>query len=250
MGTPVVLSTTTDEKVFADDETRFLSIWVDERPAQNLRIVLSRARRPRTPDCSDLPVWQRAMSLLACKKGDFEHPPKWLEYVAKRLPLNKVRVRRDWARFLSFCSSVALWRSFGKKRIDISFSDYCIAYRILEPVLLKALQNQKGQEFVLGGAVAKLHRQVRRAVTAKEIAEELGWKKSLVYKHLKSARQHKLVKSEHGTRERNAKPVLPIDGARNRFLPSPQSVLRHHPELGKKLEYIDPFSGERKAVRR
>jgi hypothetical protein len=26
-------------------------------------------------------VWQTAMSALKYKKGDFEHPPKWLRYL-------------------------------------------------------------------------------------------------------------------------------------------------------------------------
>jgi hypothetical protein len=39
VGAPVVLTTTTDDRVFADDETRFLSVWIDESPAQTLAIV-------------------------------------------------------------------------------------------------------------------------------------------------------------------------------------------------------------------
>jgi len=101
IGMPVVLSTTTDEKVFPDDETRFLSLFVDLSPAQSRAIVVARARGPLKRDYSDLPIWQRAMSLLVYRKGDFEHPPKWIEYVAKKLPRDEVRVRRDWDRFLS-----------------------------------------------------------------------------------------------------------------------------------------------------
>jgi hypothetical protein len=251
IGMPVVLSTTTDEKVFEDDETRFLSIFIDLSRAQSRAIVLARARGPRNPDCSDLPVWQRAMSLLVYKKGDFEHPPKWMEYVARKLPLDQVRVRRDWDRFLKFCSAVALWRSFGKKQpIDIAFKDYCIAYRILDPVFASTLQSLRAQENVLGGAVARLHKQLRRAVTVHEISDELGWKESLVYKHLKSALRKHLVKYEDGTREHNVKRVLPIDSGVGRFLPNPRSVLKHHSELGDRVKYVDPLSGKWKAVHR
>ena len=34
VGCPVVLTTTTDERLFEDDETRFFSIWIDESPEQ------------------------------------------------------------------------------------------------------------------------------------------------------------------------------------------------------------------------
>jgi hypothetical protein len=251
VGMPAVLSTTTDEKVFPDDETRFLSIFVDLTPSQSRAIVLARARGPCNPDCSDLPLWQRAMSLLAYTKGDFGHPPKWIEYVAKKLPRDQVRVRRDWDRFLKFCSAVSLWQSFEKKKpVDISFVDYCIAYRILEPVFAATLQSLRVQENVLGSAVAKLYKRFRRAVTVREIAEKLEWKESLVYKRLNKALKNHLVKYEDGTRERNLKRVLPIDEGIGRFLPSPRSVLRHNRELGKSVKYVDPLTGTWKKVRR
>ena len=36
IGTPVVLTTTTDDEVYADDESRFQSVWVDESESQTL----------------------------------------------------------------------------------------------------------------------------------------------------------------------------------------------------------------------
>jgi len=173
--------------------------------------------------------------LLVYTKGDFEHPPKWMEYVAKKLPLEQVRIRRDWDRILKFCSAVALWQSFGKR---------------LEPVFASTLHSLRVQEDVIGGVVAKFYKQFQRAVTVQEIAEELGWKKSRVYKPLNNAIKNHFVKYEGGTRERNLKPVLPIGQSAGRFLPSPRSVLKHHPELGEKVKYVDPLSGKLKAVRR
>jgi hypothetical protein len=115
VGVPVVITTTTDEEVFADDETRFVSGWIDTSSEQSLAILEARAKGPKAIDRRDLPVWQAAMSALKRKKGDFEHPPEWLQYVAKHLPLGDVRVRRDWDRFLTFCSAIALCRSFRSK---------------------------------------------------------------------------------------------------------------------------------------
>ena len=45
-GFPVVLTTTTSQFVFADDETRFLSIWADESAEQTLAVALAKARGP------------------------------------------------------------------------------------------------------------------------------------------------------------------------------------------------------------
>jgi hypothetical protein len=68
-------------KVFADDETRFVSSWIDTSREQSWAILKARAKGPKVIDRRDLPVWQTAMSALKYKKGDFEHPPKWLRYL-------------------------------------------------------------------------------------------------------------------------------------------------------------------------
>lgn len=115
VGIPVVITTTTDDEVFADDETRFLSCHIDTSPGQSLAILRARAKGTKIIDEHDLPVWQAAMSALKCGKHDFHHPPKWLDYVARHLPLEDVRVRRDWDRFLTFCCAIALCRSFRSK---------------------------------------------------------------------------------------------------------------------------------------
>jgi hypothetical protein len=251
VGMPVVLSTTTDDKVFPDDETRFLSTWVDESADQSRRIVIALARKRHIANRSDLPVWQKAVSMLKYKKGDFEHPPGWIEYVATQLPLDKVRVRRDWDRFLTFCSAVALSRGFSSKgAVDISFPDYCVAYDILEPVFASTLQGLGSPESTIARAVAALNERRGRLVTAREIAKELKWKLPVVYKHLKTAAKNKLVSYEPGTREKNIKPVSANDGGAQRFLPSPKSVFKRHPNLGKKVKYVDPFTGKWKRIRR
>lgn len=35
-----------------------------------------------------------------------------------------------------------------------------------------------------------------------------------------------------------------------RFLPSPRLVLQHNPEIGEKVEYVDPFTGTWKIMKR
>jgi hypothetical protein len=252
VGMPAVLTTTTDEKVFSDDETRFLSVWVDESPKQTLAIVRAQASVPKSVDFRELRAWRTALSFLTCRKGDFRHPPEWLRYVAEHLPLGKIRVRRDWNRFLSFLRAVALCRStpFPIEPLDITFSDYCVAYEILEPVLASTLRGLPTQELLVSKAVATVGKHLQRAVTIREVAKHLRWKRSLVYKHLKAAVRHRLVKYEAGTRERNVKRVLACDEVATGFLPSPRLVLKNNRGIGRKVKYVDPFSGLRKTLER
>ncbi len=210
-GTPVVLTTTTDDRVFADDETRFQSIWVDESPKQTLAILSAQAARPRHVDHGDLQVWRTALSMLVPRKRDFKNPPPWLLYVAKELPRNKVRVRRDWSRFLTFLEAVALCRRVPGRgqTLDNTFADYCVAYRILEPVLASTLRGLPTQEVSVGRAVATLVKQLERSVTVREVAEALKWKQSLVYKHVKGAVRHHLI-TRLGASKRGFMRVPPV----------------------------------------
>lgn len=247
-GTPVVLTTTTDHEVFTDDETRFLSIWADESPAQTLAILTAQATvRPQLCE-RDLQIWRTALALVDCRPGDFQRPPAWLRYVAQQLPLNKVRVRRDWSRFLTFLKAVALCRAGTdrKEPLDVEFPDYCVAYRILEPVFASTLRGLPTQELLLSDAVARLTKQLGRSVTVNEVAKHLRWKRSLVYKYLRRAVQHRLIVCQAGTREKNAKRLLPGGRAGRGFLPTPRRVFKQRPEIGSKVAYIDPFTGRKK----
>ena len=251
-GMPVVITTTTESKVYADDETRFLSVWADESPEQNLAIVVAKASGPGIIDYRDLPAWRMAMSLLAYKKGDFENPPAWLRYVAGQLPLDKVRVRRDFDRFLSFCNAIALCRGDWRpdRPVNISFPDYCVAYRILEPVLASGIRGLRTQEYTLAKAVLKLNRRLQRAATLSEVATELNWNYPVVWKYVKAASKSGVVEFEPGTREKNVKRIIAREDDSGRFLPSPRAVLENNAAIGQAIKFVDPLSGAWQTIKR
>lgn len=134
-------------------------------------------------------------------------------------------------------------------RNDITFEDYCVAYRIFEPVFASTLRGLPAQASILAGAVRKLNHQLKRAVTTHEVAKELDWKESLVHKHKKIAVKRKLIEYEPGTREKNVKRLVTRIEAVG-FLPHPRQVLKRNPEIGRKVKYVDPFTGEWKKVKR
>jgi len=247
-GTPVVLTTTTDEEVFEDDETRFLSIWADESPDQTRAILVSKASAPSKYDRDDLAVWQKAMALLKPRHGDFMRPPRWLQFVAKHIPCDTVRVRRDWGRFLVFCEAAALCRHSRlgpDESLNISFSDYCVAYKIFEPVFASTVRGLHSRVLELGSCVAKLNLRHSRAVSAEEVAAELGWKRTLVYKYVKPALRHRLIHYEQcGARETNLKRFTARGKANHAFLPRPRVVFDRNPEIGNQVRYVDPFTGK------
>lgn len=133
--------------------------------------------------------------------------------------------------------------------IDIEFEDYCVAYAILAPVFASTLRGLPTQVVMLAKAVSRLNRRRKRAVTVQEIATKLKWKESLVYKHIKSAIKAGLIEYERGTREKNVKRLLPRHHVTG-FLPHPKQVLKRNREIGRKVKYVDPFTGEWKKLDR
>jgi hypothetical protein len=252
-GSPVVLTTTTSATVFEDDSTRFLSTWADESPDQTLAVALSKASRPASVNDQDLHVWQAAMGRLKFKKGDFCNPPRWLQDVARRLPLDRQRLRRDWTRALSMCQAVALCRRYLQEPgepLDITFADYCVAYKILEPVLASTLHELPTREAMLSQAVAAINRNQGRGATHQEVAAKLGWNTSLVYRHVPKAVKYGLLKYESETRGFNEKPFWATVDTPGAFLPRPRIIFDAAPELGPEVRYVDPFTGKRLVIRR
>jgi hypothetical protein len=208
-GTPVVLSTTTSAHVHPDDETRFLSIYMTETPEQTLAILKAQAGKKKTVDQKDLEMWRAATLLLRPQRNDFEEPPAWLHYVAEHLPLDKVRVRRDWKRFLAFLRAVALCRPrpSGRQPLNISSADYCVACKIFEPVLVTSVRKTSvadipQEELQVGDAVAKLHKDTGHAVTIRELAKHLDLKAKRIYKLIQRAMHNRLIVYEPGTNKK------------------------------------------------
>jgi hypothetical protein len=251
IGRPVVLTTTTELKVFADDETRYLTIWSDESPDQTREILRAKIRSRPKMNAQQLTVWRAATSLLTARPGDFENPPAWLDFVADQVPRDNVRVRRDWPRFLTFCCAVALCSGRRKKDVplNITFEDYCVAYKILNPVFAATLEGIPTEEIELVRAVAKLDDGNGRGATVGMITESLGWKSALVYKRLRAACAKKLISRVPGSHERNQKYYRATERLVGRFLPSPRTVLENRPELGGEVIYVNPFTGERTRIR-
>jgi predicted transcriptional regulator len=250
-GTPVVVTSTTERTVFADDESRFLSLWVNESPEQTLAIVKAELSPRVDLDARELATWRTVTETLLNSSRSFEFTT-WFESVARQLPVSHVRVRRDWRRFLSLCQAVALCRSFAqtngknthRNRTQISFSDYCISYQLLNKAFSSTVYNAHEREIQIAKALKRLYVMKGHPLSVKEIAETLGWEAPLVYKFVKLAVRHHLICREKGTRKHNVKQYVPISSSKTQFLPTPQSVLDSQKELGEKVSYVHPLKGK------
>jgi energy-coupling factor transporter ATP-binding protein EcfA2 len=243
-GSPVVLTTTTEEKLFEDDATRCLTIRVSEAPNKILAVLKSALGQASKHDEPESQVWQHAIRKIRERAKRSIKLPNWLEFVAEQIPRERVRVQRDWKRCLAFLKVAALCGPGFDKTSGVSFGDYCVIHRILNPALTATAYAVNENEMAIQNAVQALKKELGRGVTTKEIASHLGWGESMTYKYVRAAVKHRLVQHEGGTREKNVKRLLPTDDGIRAFLPSPQLVLKHFPELRNEASYVDPLTGE------
>jgi hypothetical protein len=256
-GSPVVLTTTTEHSVFADDETRFLSLRANESAELTRQIIRSRLL-PGTAQSSQLSleVWREATALLSARIPKFRYPT-WFEAIADQMPVDETRVRRDVERFCSLLEAVALCRSYSDGRrkartnsVEINFVDYCSAYQIANDAFSSTYRGTHPQALRVAETVRRLQAELRRPATVTEVAQEQGWELALAYKWVKVALRDKVVSYEHGTRARNQKRLVSQEDRGTRFLPHPRRILRERPELNEQTVYVDPLTGKKKVVRR
>ena len=256
-GSPVVFTTTTLDRVFEDDETRFLSIRADESAEQTQDVIVAHF----SPDPikhleEELAVWQESTRLLCKRIPTFRHPP-WFDFLARRIPSDEPRARRDAVRFLSLLKAVTLCRSHSdgrfracSKEIEVNFADYCVAHRILGRAFTSTFAGAHPRALKLAKAVRILHEQLHGSVSVKELVKRLGWDQALVYKYAKNAAKQNLVHYEPGTHIHNQRRLLPGLISRSSFLPSPDVIFRKCEEVGDEVRYVDPLSGRESVMRR
>jgi hypothetical protein len=250
VGSPVVLTTTTEDDIVEDDATRFLTIRIDETSEQNAAVFKAAITVNNKSDEPEPQVWQQAIRLvIESYQGELRFP-KWFEYVAEQVPRERVRARRDWKRFLAFIQAIALCRSQATPKNVIMFADYCCAYHVLNSSLTATTYAINENELTLQKAVVKLYEQLGRAVTTKEIKEYLGWDKSMAYKYVRASAEHNLIRYQSGTEAKNRKRLLPVPGTTGTFLPSPRQVLDNAKKLPNSMNYINPLTGKVMVVQR
>ncbi len=244
LGSPVVLTTTTEDTIFEDDMTRFLMISIDDSAEQNVAVMKAGLRENSSPEAkSEVKVWQLAVQSLFDAYKQLVFPP-WFSYVAEQVSSENVRARRDWKRFLGLMQSVAMCSPDPKRNGKITIEDYCVAYSLLNSAFTASTFAINENELRVGALVKELKKKSGTSVTIKEICNRLGWNQSLAYKYVTAAVKHQIIQYEPGTREKNVKRLLPMNGSSADFLPSPNKVLDNVKELERLVEYIDPLTGE------
>ena len=100
---------TTKDRLEIDDETRHISLWMDDSPEQTKEIMKGFFRQPEPLSEEEIAAWRKVQELLAVRTGIDIILPTWFDAVADAMVHagHDVRLRRY---FLHSAKLAAPWR--------------------------------------------------------------------------------------------------------------------------------------------
>jgi hypothetical protein len=258
-GGPVAcVSTTTEHTLKIDDESRHLSLWIDESPEQTKRIAKSYAAdKQETLTAEMKSVWTEVQDLLEERKDVPIGLPSWFERLVDLMPVGDVRVRRYWPAFVEACKTVALIRSYRRTKEEIeqrgglvvTFNDFAITNLILDKTVSESLsRNASDEEVWIAEMVERIANERGSqnsqggGVSAGDLVDEPGVTSlDKAYRLLRRAERAGTIVRTNPNEKNNEKFYMSADPLG--FLGTPESVLKYL-SLPNKGTFVHPLTGK------
>jgi hypothetical protein len=244
------ISTTTKNRLEIDDETRHVSVWVDES-AEQTRRVMQAYLSPEGPLLDrEIAVWHEAHRLIVERASWPIVLPDWFGLVADIAYAGNVASRRYFPAFVECVRVIALIRSFQENRergkqpatISVDFSDYALAVSILDQVFVDSLRRGFDANLETRLALVNLAKEKDGAgIGAADLAARLNISDTQAYRRLQNAVDAGLIERSNQPAKNNPKLFLPTP--RPRFVPRPEELIDRISSLKNPVDYIDPFTG-------
>jgi hypothetical protein len=257
-GPVACISTTTKSRLEVDDETRNVSIRIDESCEQSRRILAAKSRTDEDSlGAEERQAWHAVQEII---RGRADWPitrPRWFEtVVAPQVPVDDVSIRRHYSTFLNACEVVCLLRSFRRpnqeqlnqlKTLSINFIDYATAWFIFNSILAQSLDRADDSDLETLREVEKLLAENGgMPVQARDLARAMNISDDKAYDRMRGAEERGLVRRANPPERTNRKLYLP--SAVTRFAPDPASVFKQL-ELNE-VKFVHPLTGKLVVYRR
>lgn len=244
------ISTTTRDRVEVDDETRHVSIWLDESPEQTAKIMAAALDPDTKLGQEELDVWHSVQTLLEKRASIPIEFPTWFREIAQFTHHENLWARRYFPAFLQSCRTVALVRSFALKqqgkpgKITVRFTDFAITALIFNPVFESSMDRADDRDLEVQQHVRLISSQNGgTGVSAAELAKHTGISIDSAYAELRKAASAGTIFRTNKPSKGNRKLYLP---AKPRpFLPDPAEVFQRLEGLPKRVEFAHPLTGKR-----
>lgn len=245
------ISTSTRDRLQIDDETRHVSLWIDDSIDQNRRVVKGLVSPPTPLSKDEIRAWHEAYELVAKRASVPIELPEWFENIAENVYVDDIRVRRYFPAFLEAVRTIALIRSFqqhpenyeAEESITAKFTDYALAAYIFDDVFVESLNRGDDDRETAKTIETIASTQDDEPVDAQQFAEYLGITYDKASAKLRSAFQAGVIAQANSPEKNNNKRYLPAKPAR--FVPDPKEVFKDYVNTNKPIELTHPVTGKR-----
>ena len=219
-GPVAYVETTAEESVETQMANRVFEIWVDESKEHTQEIHRLQREGHTLKGLGRSQRLQEIVEKHHTIQQQLNPFPVIIPY-AKEIdfPSGLVRSRRDHRRFLDLISASAFLHQFqrphgqldGQEYVEATLDDYGIAYWLIEPILVQALDDYatKPRELLDGmcdmvkeKTDGKPYSLWKAVFTRAELAEYLGWTRRQVRTHIKELEQLEAIEIVRGGRGR------------------------------------------------
>jgi len=239
-----LIVTTTLVSLHPENETRLLSLQVDDTPEQTGRILSALAAgaegcgEQRSPDFARwraLSVWQEGEECRVVVP--------FASQLVQEVPSVAVRQRRDFGQLITLIKAHALLHRKSRGRdgagcVVATLEDYAIVYELVADLFGESAGTEvSGTVRETVEAVAALLKEKpavmgeRATVTVMEVSKQLGLDKSATSRRVRAARKAGFLENHESRKGRPSRIVLgePLP-ARQELLPPPQRLEKHNDE--------------------
>jgi len=197
-----LIMTTTAVRLHPENETRLLTITVDDTQEQTQNVLLAEAEKAQEPKAPpDLEKWQALQEWLECQEAEVVVP--YAVELAKRTKPVAVRLRRDFAALLSLIKAHALLHPAvrerdGKGRITASIEDYKVVLDLVGDIIAEGVEASVPES--VKETVKAVHQLVDACdedppyATVSQLAEKLKLDRSATLRSIKTAIRRGFVK--------------------------------------------------------
>ncbi len=242
------ISTTTQAALEIDDETRHLSIVIDESPEQTRRIVQAYTKDNPGLSAKELRMWNEVHRLIE-ERSDCEIVfPAWFDKVAENVFTDDIAVRRYYPAFAEACRAVCLIRSFqpdhqepSNGEMVVDFGDFAVAALIFDRIFVQSLHRQEGSTLEVREAVRVISSRKNHA-GAGDLAEYLGISVDSAYERMRQAFKAGVIRRANSPEEDNRK--FYVAAPRPRFIPDPEELFQKLKEGTNSVRFVHPRTGQ------
>jgi hypothetical protein len=240
------VTTTTLPHLHPENETRLITLAIDESEAQTTAIKQAIADEYEWGLVGvDFRPWINAQRLLS----PVDVQINYASYLLNRLPNKPVRMRRDCRKLLTFIAASAALHQFQRERIATgaviaNLADYYNAKILFEDIFFQSLYSMHPNTMALMSMIRWLSGDPRTSeITTDELMFQLKWPKSKISKWAKPLHDYGWITNQGRGKEYLYHVGRVIDVYRD-SLPSIEEMAEKFPDLAEDFVVVHPLTGD------